>query len=373
MTKTHLVTGATGFVGGALVIELLQRTDAEVACLVREDGSLGAQQRLHASLLHAASSYDCAHLASEIHRRCIAVPGDILAPSCGAAAMRLGNGGEIWHCAASLKFREEQGSEIFAHNVEGTRNILKLARSLKCSALNYVSTAYVAGARNGVIREERPLLGAATNNSYEESKVQAEILLTQFAAVPTRILRPSIVIGHSRTHASTSSTGLYGCIKELHRLKTRMSRQARRPSLYNGAIRIVGQPETPLNLIPVDAVAADSVRVSLSNTSAQIFHLTNGCPPQVACLADVVMDALGLPRPSFVESASGFSLLEQAVARALVFYGSYLNSPKIFDRTNTDACGGKSQWPLDAETLTSYVQWFLATAVAAAPRRLAAV
>ena len=35
MTSTHLVTGATGFVGSALVLELLRCTEDRVVCIVR--------------------------------------------------------------------------------------------------------------------------------------------------------------------------------------------------------------------------------------------------------------------------------------------------------------------------------------------------
>lgn len=365
MTNVHLVTGATGFVGGALVLELLARTDSQVACLVREDPASSPHERLETSLTHAARIYGRADLEHEIKSRCKAVPGDIVAPFCGAAAMRLAKGAKIWHCAASLKFREEQESEIFTHNVEGTRNILKLARHLKSSCLNYISTAYVAGARTGVVREELPAPDLAAHNSYERSKIHAEIVLSQFTAVHTRILRPSIVIGHSRTHAATRFTGLYGFIGDLRRLKTRFLRRSRGLSHSNSSIRILGQPGTPLNLIPVDAVAADAVRVGLSNSPARIFHLTNSEQPEAACVAAIVMEELGLPPARFVESIGNFTVIDQAVGRALLFYGSYLKSPKIFDRTNTDACGGNSRWPLDGGTIRSYVRWFLETGVPA--------
>jgi hypothetical protein len=77
------------------------------------------------------------------------------------------------------------------------------------------------------------------------------------------------------------------------------------------------------------------------------------------------MEELGLPPARFVESIGNFTVIDQAVGRALLFYGSYLKSPKIFDRTNTDACGGNSRWPLDGGMIRSYVRWFLETGVPA--------
>ena len=66
MTNFHLVTGATGFVGGALVLELLARTDSQVACLVREDPASSPHERLETSLTHAARIYGRADLEHEI-------------------------------------------------------------------------------------------------------------------------------------------------------------------------------------------------------------------------------------------------------------------------------------------------------------------
>ena len=46
----HIVTGGTGFIGSALILELLQRTSARVVALVRPD-ERGATRRLHEELI----------------------------------------------------------------------------------------------------------------------------------------------------------------------------------------------------------------------------------------------------------------------------------------------------------------------------------
>jgi thioester reductase-like protein len=57
MGETHLITGGTGFVGSAVILELLRQTDADVVAVVRP--AAGApRQRLVEALGHAAAMYE---------------------------------------------------------------------------------------------------------------------------------------------------------------------------------------------------------------------------------------------------------------------------------------------------------------------------
>ena len=217
MTNVHLVTGATGFVGGALTLELLDRTDDRVVGLVRARCDDQAQARLQASLSAAARAYGREDLLGEVARRCRATLGDILRPCCGADLRE--PVAEVWHCAASLKYEDDQAEEIFQHNVEGIRNMLDLARARRAAVFNHVSTAYVAGNRTGRILEELPHSEGVSNNRYEQSKIRAEWLVAAAEGVHVRILRPSIVIGHSRTYEAMSGTGMYAFISKTCRFQ----------------------------------------------------------------------------------------------------------------------------------------------------------
>jgi nucleoside-diphosphate-sugar epimerase len=362
MRAVHFITGATGAVGGALTLELLSKTDAEVVCLVRaEHGDpRTAQLRLTRTLTAASLAYGVPELAGEIGRRCRAIPGNILEPLCGERARTLGRVDEIWHCAASLKYKDEHEAEILRHNVDGTSNILELAAVLRCSALNYISTAYVAGRRTGRVTETLPLAGTPTNNCYEESKIRAERLVSESSPVPTRILRPAIIIGHSRTHASvTTAAGLYGCIQGVLKVRRRASRET--ASLHGNRFRLIADPDATLNLIPIDAVVASAVRISFSNTPPGIFHLTNACPPLVGETTRLVFRTLGLAEPLMVASADQFTPADAALRRAMRFYGPYLQHRCDFDRANADAVLGSeaSHWPLDEKRLKPYIDWYM--------------
>ena len=76
--------------------------------------------------------------------------------------------------------------------------------------LNYVSTAYVAGVRKGVVYEHELALGQAFKNHYESTKFQAEVWVRDaMDDVPTTIYRPAIVVGDSRTGETQKFDGPY--------------------------------------------------------------------------------------------------------------------------------------------------------------------
>lgn len=360
MSKLHFVTGATGFVGGALVLELLRQTDAHVVCLVRGKDGATAEGRLRTSLAAAARACHSPELLPEIARRCRAVEGDILQSLSGCMGVP-GSAAELWHCAASLRFEEENQADIYLHNVRGTENVLELAEQLRVQHFNYISTAYVAGGRSGLIVEELPAADTPTNNLYEQSKIKAELLVAASRQFQTRIMRPSIVIGHSRTLVTTGFTGLYGFIGELKRFRRKVARRLG-GYLTHRPLRIWADEFAAINFIPVDAVASNAVRISLSNSTARIFHLTNECSALLGESLRALFCELCLRSPRFVGASSEFTSIDEAFDSAIRFYRSYLSNSKTFDRTNTDAIVGESasRYDMTAEDLLRYIRWYLA-------------
>src|SRR5207249_2558991 len=81
-------------------------------------------------------------------------------------------------------------------NVDGTGNVIEFCT--RCERLerhNYVSTAYVAGARRGVVYEHELIQGQWFKNHYESTKFQAEVWVREsMDKVPTAIYRRAIVV-----------------------------------------------------------------------------------------------------------------------------------------------------------------------------------
>jgi nucleoside-diphosphate-sugar epimerase len=355
--KTVVVTGATGFVGGAIALELLAVTDVTVLCLTRADSQAAATRRLNDYLSKAAVLYGRPELLPAIESRVQAIPGDLEDPELPA---RMPSSGLdlLIHAAASLKFADRDAPELQRINVEGTRALVGFAERAGISRLVHVSTAYVAGRRTGVILENDPAPGEYYNE-YERTKAEAEALV-RASSVDTRIVRPSVVVGHRDTAATTSSTGYYAMLKVTSRLHRFM-----RMDGVPGRIRVLADPEQELNLIPVDMVAKAVVSIALAEGDQRVFHVTNAQAPMLTTAFDAAFRLLSLPTPEFTDDPESLSPLDKRLRNA--FYDSYMNSAKIFDTTNTvDICGPDAMtYPMDTDDLNRYSGWFLDNVLAA--------
>jgi thioester reductase-like protein len=214
-----LVTGGTGFLGSHLVVTWLQECPgARIACLVRAPDGEDACKRLFAALSRALDDQGRGLELGELADRVIVIPGEVADASwresdTWKAWLRDTQAFHVLHGAANLSFREEDRPLVWGTNVEGTRSLLTaLVPSSRIASFNYVSTAYVAGTREGVILEESSHRPTAFNNVYEETKWIAEEVVRQRClalGIAYRIFRPSIIIGHSRTYRGSAETGFY--------------------------------------------------------------------------------------------------------------------------------------------------------------------
>ncbi|KIG18056.1 Male sterility protein [Enhygromyxa salina] len=358
----HIVTGGTGFVGSAVILELLRSTDAHVVGLTRP-GKLGAWPRLQQTLEHAARLYGYgSSLDGDIASRCEAVAADVCEPSCGIAPSPEWAGAELWHCAASLQFLDRFEQQIFRTNVNGSRHVAQLAVAAKVETLNMVSTAYVAGTRAGVI-EERAVDSdlAQTNNHYERSKIAAEAVITQAKLPRVRVLRPGIVIGHSQTHAALNYNGLYGFLRGIHKFRRLMERTQRELG-DRIEVRMIVDPKGTLNLIPVDHVALDAVALARANAGPGYYHLTATHAPASIPALEVIFGSVGMRPPIIVDSRESFTWLDEKFNSRVDFYSAYLVGPKQFSREQINRhlpASPSLEFEIDPAKLAEFCRWYV--------------
>jgi thioester reductase-like protein len=264
------LTGATGFVGREILSRFLERGGHRVFALVRAANDEEAAGRLPA------------------HRRLTAVAGDIEKDRLGLSAEtseRLRREvTTVIHCAASVSF-EMPLDDSRSVNVAGTRRMAEFARSCPdLERFTYVSTAYVAGEPGRLFREDELAVGQRFRNAYEQSKFEAELALrSDGEGLPMQILRPSIVVGDSRTGRTTAFNVLYGPLKAFAR----------------GAIpAIPARREAPVDIVPVDYVA-DRVHELATHGPDGTFHLVAGRnATTVGRLLEMSSEQLGRSKPT---------------------------------------------------------------------------
>lgn len=318
------------------MLELLRQSSHDIIALVRPDAQLDAESRLRRALVRAAELYDATDVLDQLPR-CRVVAASLTEPDGEIASSLNTPVSEVWHAAASLQFEDRHREQIRATNVEGTRRMVELAQRLGSTSFNYISTAYVAGRANGLIHE-LDCSEAETNNHYERSKIDAEQIV---AASPlrARILRPSIVVGHSRTLAATSFSGYYGFMRQVAQFRGLLER-TQRGLLARSPVRLRIDADAEANLIPVDCVAREAVAIGARASSEGIYHLTHSAAPTVGDSVRTIFELLELPEPIFTQTRDDFSWLDQQFDKRMGFYGSYITGSKRFDRTRADAALG---------------------------------
>jgi len=358
--RTHVITGATGFVGSCIVLELLRNTHANIVGVVRATPDLSPTSRLRNILSGLVADYNLQQsLHRDITERVTALPGDLELELCGIEDFEALKGAEFWHSAASLQYQDRHKEQIERTNIGGTANALALAKAIECRVFNSISTAYVAGRQRGHMKAviSNP---AFVNNHYERSKIAAEALVTS-SGLPYRIMRPGVVVGHSKTYTTTSTDGIYGLIRNLAKYRGTLDRTQsglsnRRP------ITMVADSAGSIDLVPVDHVARDAVGLSIADAPQDHYHLTN---PKAPKLCDVIAECcycVGLTTPVFVSSDRELDPLDRKLHRRLEFYNSYMINPKSFDRTTVNNVLGESASPgfaLDTHRLRSIYHSYL--------------
>ena len=220
-------------------------------------------------------------------------------------------------------------------NVEGTGNVLDFCHACKdLTSLQYVSTAYVAGQRTGVVYEHELLMGQRFKNHYESTKFQAEVWVRERAgAIPTTIYRPAIVVGDSQTGETQKFDGPYYILRSISRsLK------------MNGPIVQFGRSSAPFNVVPVDFVVDAIAALSRDGAAAgETLHLVDPEPLTANELTVILAREYAGREPTLRVPAKAVAtslrfkrvreMYEGAPPESIV----YLNHPVRFDTRRAEA------------------------------------
>jgi len=186
-----LVTGGSGFIGSAVVMELLRRGQP-MRALVRSKEQPG----------------NLAELNVEV------VEGDLLDRDSLYRALQ--DCDRVYHLAAVYANWLPDRSIIFRANVDGTRNILQACLERRVERVVYTSSVAALGAHGKMPANESAQFNLAdTGDVYCLSKYQAEQIAIEYASkgLPVVILNPSNPIGPRDIKPTPTGTLILSVLK----------------------------------------------------------------------------------------------------------------------------------------------------------------
>jgi nucleoside-diphosphate-sugar epimerase len=318
----HLVTGATGFVGSALALELLANDpDCEVVCLSRAKSGKTALARALTALRTAAELYQCS--VADLALRVSVAEGDFdRLPELAAPA------DVAWHTAGSLKYLDRDKTEIEAVNVAAVARVIDWLSANGVRQLNHFSTAYVFGQGEGDCAETGDFSQHKPNNLYEQTKRDGERLV-RGSGLQWRILRPSIVVGHSKTYEGMSDAGVYGFVKNMLLFRDRVAKVF--GDFYsNIPINLLTTPGAPLDLIPIDRCVRAAVRAGERADPYSVVHITNSAGPTIGDALISGFEICEMLPPTFVSEPGMLSEMDSRFSDQIEFYAPYIRQEKRF-------------------------------------------
>ncbi len=258
------ITGATGYLGGYVLNELLNRQDQRFSILIRAADAEAARAKLWRSLQ--------LHMGAEAYWEALSrvdfVYGDLHKPGLGidpATRKNLVKETEsVLHIAASLNRKSEKA--CVNTNLRGTLSVIRLAREIADNGglrrYSHVSTTAVAGKRfeETVYEDSSIEWDRSDYDPYARTKKFCEHMATELLEdVDKTFFRPSIVMGDSRKPL-TSQFDMVGAFCGLARMPVLpMSGEAR------------------FDIVPADFVGEAIARLHIKEKTEHMrYHISAG-------------------------------------------------------------------------------------------------
>lgn len=253
------LTGATGFLGGELLVTLSRRIEInKIYCFIRAKSNEEALLKIEKIFSLHDDPYD--------KEKIIPVLGNL--QDAGLTAMlkenkQLQDVDVIIHSAANTSFSRIYNTVVEDVNITGLEKILLWAKELpRLQVFLYIGTATICGKdiTNRLVREEEsPNPDVQHLVRYTYTKMQGELLLDKhLPAEKVLVARPSIIMGDGRPVIPRSPIILWA-VATINQLRL-----------------IPVNEHALLDMIPVDYAAEAIVALLFAKRNYRVYHITAG-------------------------------------------------------------------------------------------------
>lgn len=224
--KNILLTGASGFLGRFLLLELLTRVeqqDGQLVCIVRAPDDVAAATRLRIG--YATNDALVERFETALRRgRLRVLAGDVTSPQFGLVTSTYAALAQDIDCvvhSGALVNHALTYAQLFDPNVMGTVEVLRFALCQRIKAFNFVSTLAVLGPlqrATPVYEHEhaaqlwpRRPIGQGYAAGYGASKWAAEVLLREACerfAMPVKVFRCSMITAHTEERGQVNASDM---------------------------------------------------------------------------------------------------------------------------------------------------------------------
>jgi len=253
------LTGATGLVGGELLVTLSQRKEVnKIYCLIRSKSEAEAIQRLEKVFALHNDHFD--------REKIVPVLGNLFDDNLTNSLIEnttISDTDVIIHSAANTSFSRVNDDLVEKANIGGLTKILLWAKQLsQLQTFVYIGTATICGkdVKDRVVTEdESPNLNATHLVKYTYTKMRGELIIREHLPEDKILItRPSIIMGDSRPIIPRSPVILWAMATINH-------------------LRLIPVNEhAQLDMIPVNYAAEAIVNLLFANRKHSVYHISAG-------------------------------------------------------------------------------------------------
>ncbi len=330
--KKIIINGANGYIASNFIYDLLTQ-NYEIVALARGGNNENAIQRMLKSLKEASNGKQVEVKNLKVYN--YSLLDEDFSMSHKDLKDIFDGDVDYFHFAASLKYSKKSQHEIFQTNIMGVQNSIDvfLANATRKSRFFYVSTSYSCGRISNTFEEKyyEDDSIVAFRNYYEQSKRFAENLVHKHIkdnGLNAFVLRPSQVVGNSKTGMTKTNFGIFDFTKRVCNLAYRYP---------DKKVRIKADINSTQNLIPINIISTYLQKIIEIQNLPGIIHLVAKHPVRNKDIIDYLNEVLPIELiPCKQLEKSEMNPGERLIDIGMSFTGEYCNTNLAFGTRNLD-------------------------------------